>query len=401
MARGSCRSFLCPLTCPRVSAGRQNRFSSRKSLPKRCVLMTRIFPTQPEADHDQPFSNEIIDRLHETASLSRQAIQLEVQPDGWLITVSSPVETGTVQLHVPMNRAEPAKVISDTRRESTFLPFATLFKGGHYAEASYVAETELEAVRPAATGDSPDASMAISPPFRLLVEKLSQVAFASHKKGDYDRAESAATEAIALCERAPKDYAEVLIPLLHLKLSIRSFHRVSDDTSTQDSLREMERLRKRSEELLGAAHSETARIMTSQARLVISEFSYYEAEDLLNRAIQIHSQARGDESHEVSEALLELAKLNAFQEKHDDAEAGFRRVLAIREKVCGPEHPDVADGLFHYTDFLIYNRGDGQRAGSLLRRAMTIWSNSIGLDHSLVVKESGFIQKVLAVKTDA
>ena len=32
---------------------------------------------------------------------------------------------------------------------------------------------------------------------------------------------------------------------------------------------------------------------------------------------------------------------------------------------------------------------------------MKIWSETIGLDHSSVVKESGFIRKVLAVDTES
>ena len=163
----------------------------------------------------------------------------------------------------------------------------------------------------------------------------------------------------------------------------------------------MDCLRQRSEQLLGLEHPETARIMTSQARLLISDFSYSEAEALLNEAIRIQSAALGENSLEVSESLLELARLNAFEEKNDLADAGFRRVLSIREAKCGPDHPDVADVLFHFTDFLIYNRGDGAQAGSLLRRAMKIWSETIGLDHSSVVKESGFIRKVLAVDTES
>ena len=366
--------------------------------------MTRIFPPVAQADHDNGPTTDAdsFDQLHAPASLSRQSVHLEPHPGGWLITVSSPVETGKLQLLLPQNRAESAKIVCDTRNESTFLPFDDLYRGGYYAEAASVAEHELESARHSGRKGSVDCGNQATPADtnQLLVKKLHQVAKASQRKGEYERAEAAATEAIAICETAPHEFGLDLIRLEHLRLCIRYFHRASDDASTLDSRREMDQLRKRSEELLGACHPETARIMTSQARLLVSEFSYYEAEDLLKEAIRIQTQTLGDESLEVSESLLELAKLNAFQEKHDEAETEYRKSLAIREKICGPDHPDVADVLFHYTDFLIYNRGDTARAGSFLRRAMSIWSQTIGLDHSLVVKESGFIQKVLAVNAD-
>ena len=322
-----------------------------------------------------------------------------------MLTIDSVVETGKVEVFVPQDRNQPASIVSDTRGQSVFRPFDQLFAEGHFAEAAIVAERELQAARESDRMRTQTSSETSSPhpapgQSKTLVSKLLNVAIANQRSGRFDQAQVAADEAVAICEAFPDEFAETLIRLLHLRLCLRFFNQAVDESSTQDPRREMESLRRRSEQILGNDHPQTARIMVSQARLLMSEFSYYDAEDLLKEAIQIQLNAPSTGGLDRSESMLELARVSAYLEKHELADEGFQNVLALRESICGPDHPDVADVLFHYTDFLIYNRGDGARAGSLLRRAMKIWSETIGLDHSTVVKESGFIRKVLAVDAE-
>ena len=51
------------------------------------------------------------------------------------------------------------------------------------------------------------------------------------------------------------------------------------------------------------------------------------------------------------------------------------RALAIREKVLGPEHPDVATCLIYYA-FLLRNTGRSNEAAPLEARARTIRAKS-------------------------
>ena len=390
--------------------------------------MLRLWPpTSRGGDHGEHLPDEAISAgLSQSAGLVRQSIYLESQPGGWLITVDSAIESGKVELFIPQHREDPVRIVTDSRASSQNLPFAELFSAGHYSEAAAFAEQDLQSIRESAaspvglapddTGEnsvdpngtcttrrpvfqtgSPPGEKIIGPDGLALVDALRNVAMASVRNGCYERAEAALNEAIAICEAAPAQCPQGLVRLLHDRAYTRYLFRCTDEAATLDVRRELARARERSEQLLGRDHPETARCMTSQARLLISEFSFPEAEDLLIEALRIRMEKLGAGHVDVSESLLELARLNAFREDDDEADEGFQRALAIREAQCGPHHPDVADVLFQYTDFLMYNRRDGAKAGPYLRRALAIWEETIGLDHSLVTRESEFIRKVLAV----
>ena len=69
---------------------------------------------------------------------------------------------------------------------------------------------------------------------------------------------------------------------------------------------------------------------------------YAEAEALYKRALAIREKALGADHPDVAETLYNLAVVYRPQGKYADAEALYKRALAIREKALGPDHPDVA-----------------------------------------------------------
>ena len=224
---------------------------------------------------------------------------------------------------------------------------------------------------------------------------------ANLRNANFERLETAAIEALAICQQAPSEYAETFVRILHDRAYGRSLYRCRDEESAIEVRRELASARQSAEQLLGREHSETARVMTTQARLLISDFSYPDAEDLLAEAIKIRAGLLGSEHVDIAESLLELARLNAYREDHDEADEGFQKAIAIREAHYGLYHPEVAEALFHYTDFLIYNRRNSAKAGPLLRRALSIWDETIGLERSPAARDSEFIRKVLSADADA
>jgi hypothetical protein len=62
------------------------------------------------------------------------------------------------------------------------------------------------------------------------------------------------------------------------------------------------------------------------------------------------------------------------------AEPLFRRALAIREKVLGPDHPDTAQSINNLA-LVLYAKGDYAGAEPLLRRALAIREKALGPNH--------------------
>lgn len=371
---------------------------------KWCDVMLKLWPIRKSADrHDDTVSHEDACRqLTNCAALSLQAIHVTPQPGGWLITVNSPVETGTVELFVPQDRETPVRIAADSRANSTPLSFESVFAAGHFPEAVVVAEWNLGAARMAIPSELNQAgALARSAEGQALVRALQNVGQASLRSGRYEQAEAALAEAIQICDTAPELYGPILARLLHDRAHSRFLNRCSNEEAMVDVQRELAQARRRAEQMLGQSHPEIARIMTTQARLLVSEFAYAEAEELLDAAIRIRSEALGKDHADTSDSLLEQARLNAYLENNEEADEQFRKVIAVREAACGPNHPDVADALFQYTDFLTYNLRDPAQAGPLLRRALSIWEETIGLEHEQIARESEFISKVLSNRDES
>ena len=63
------------------------------------------------------------------------------------------------------------------------------------------------------------------------------------------------------------------------------------------------------------------------------------------------------------------------QGKYADAEALYKRVLVIREKVLGKDHSGVADYL-HNLGVIFYDQGKYAEAEGLFNRALAIYEKS-------------------------
>jgi class 3 adenylate cyclase len=93
-----------------------------------------------------------------------------------------------------------------------------------------------------------------------------------------------------------------------------------------------------------------------------------------------HAPAEGAEAH-TAELLHKLSayKSAAFA-SYRNAQLLEERSLAIRERVCGPEHPDTAASLCHL-GFLVEYQGHFAEARQLYERALAINQKVLGPDH--------------------
>jgi tetratricopeptide (TPR) repeat protein/tRNA A-37 threonylcarbamoyl transferase component Bud32 len=97
---------------------------------------------------------------------------------------------------------------------------------------------------------------------------------------------------------------------------------------------------------------------------------YDEARPLLQEALAIRERLQGKDHPEVAGTLIHLGGL-AQRSNQGDAVALFRRALAIREARLGPRHPDVADAL-NDLGMTLAAKGRFDEAEPILQRALTL-----------------------------
>jgi CHAT domain-containing protein/Tfp pilus assembly protein PilF len=125
-----------------------------------------------------------------------------------------------------------------------------------------------------------------------------------------------------------------------------------------------------------------------EARKLNTEFyrlfragKYDEARPLVERVLEIREKVLGADHPDVAQSVNDLARYYYYYKgDYARAEPLYQRALAIREKVLGPEHPDVAASLNNLA--LIYSdRGDYAKAEQFYDRALIVGQKALGYEH--------------------
>jgi serine/threonine protein kinase len=118
---------------------------------------------------------------------------------------------------------------------------------------------------------------------------------------------------------------------------------------------------------------------------------YAEAEGLLQRALTIREKVLEDQ--ETARTIYALARLNHNRGNKDKAERLYRQSLAIREKVLGREHPDVAESLSGLAGALSLKRIE--EAERLAKRSLSIREKALGENHPDVAESLSSLTEVI------
>ncbi len=110
-----------------------------------------------------------------------------------------------------------------------------------------------------------------------------------------------------------------------------------------------------------------------------------EADVAFQRALAIREKVGGPWHPEVAQSLNNLAALDFVQGKYAEAEPLYVRALAIREKALGPEHPKVAQSLNNLGLLYAAERKFAE-AEPLYRRALAIQEKIHGPEHPEVAR---------------
>jgi CHAT domain-containing protein/Tfp pilus assembly protein PilF len=124
-----------------------------------------------------------------------------------------------------------------------------------------------------------------------------------------------------------------------------------------------------------------------EARKLNTEFlrlyragQFDEANPLIERVLEIRQRALGPEHPDAVASLFNLATVYTRKGDYARAEPLFQRALAIREKAQEPEHPHLAFILENLAT-LYTERGNYEQAEQLYQRAMTIFEKVLGPEH--------------------
>jgi serine/threonine-protein kinase len=239
-------------------------------------------------------------------------------------------------------------------------------------------------------------------------ESRMALALLAADRGDFERAEPLAREALAAVEtRLPGDDArlaamlsglgEVLvgagdypaaIEVLERAVSItdepRALGRLADahfyagDYETSDRLNRV--LLARIEQRLGTSHPAYATCLinlgASRAWLGYPD----EAESRYRQALAIHEAYYGEDHPTVASTLAMLAAALSDQERYDEARPLLDRAIEIQQRAFGPEHPEVALTLNRLARCELA-RGDLDGAEAAFARELHIYQATMGEDH--------------------
>ena len=120
--------------------------------------------------------------------------------------------------------------------------------------------------------------------------------------------------------------------------------------------------------------------LNNLAGLYADQGRYAEAIPLYERALAIKEKVLGPEHPDVALSLNNLASLHRDQGRYAVAEPLNERALKIWENALGPGHPDLASGLENLAS-LYSDQGRYAKAKPLFERALAIREKALGSEH--------------------
>lgn len=127
--------------------------------------------------------------------------------------------------------------------------------------------------------------------------------------------------------------------------------------------------------------TESARLLYQVGIFLYSHGFYPQSQALQQQALAIREQVCGSEHPDVAESLNALAMLARVQGNYGQAEGLHRQALAIREKALGQNHPSTAISL-NNLGVVYRNQGKYELAVPLLKQALSIREQALGSEHS-------------------
>jgi tetratricopeptide (TPR) repeat protein len=212
----------------------------------------------------------------------------------------------------------------------------------------------------------------------LLSDSLSHLGDVLTRQAQFDAAEQVYREAISVDSLRPKDRAsqEQLANSLYGYGVLLA--RQGRNADAQKNLREA---LKRQQSLYGAVHPDVARTLKDLAQAVEDGGDLNAALPLMQSALAMQRQLRGNEPHpDLAEALNDLALLHQQRGDYAESERFFLESMAMKRRLYGDKHPEIANALENLASAM-QDKGDLARAEPLYRQALAMWRALLGDTH--------------------
>lgn len=138
----------------------------------------------------------------------------------------------------------------------------------------------------------------------------------------------------------------------------------------------------------------TAQTQDALARLYYQQDMLADSEKMSQDALKA-AKAAAPGSRLVTEILTNLSRIQSANGKYKEAEGSAREALALREKLLGPDHQDVAATLQALAE-IECKKGNIDKAADLLQRAQKIAEKALGEDNPEVagiVNDLGMVRE--------
>ncbi len=129
----------------------------------------------------------------------------------------------------------------------------------------------------------------------------------------------------------------------------------------------------------GFEFEEAGRLLNAVGYYLHERARFSDAEPPYQRALALREKVLGPEHPDVATSLNNLAALHDKQGKYAEAELLYQRALNIYEKARGPEYPDMATSLNNLAE-LYRAQGKYAQAEPLYQQALAILHKALGPD---------------------
>jgi serine/threonine-protein kinase len=217
---------------------------------------------------------------------------------------------------------------------------------------------------------------------------LNNLALMYHGAGDFKKAEPLFKEALAIEEKIfGNNHLQVAITLNNLALLYQDS---GDYMKAEPMYRRSLEIRR---EVLGRDNMVLSVSLGNLGSLLTDMGENNQAEVLLRNALEIDRKISG-ESAIVATDLQNLAKVLKNKKHYQEAEQLCRESLALRHKLLGQDHPDVASSL-STLGIVIREQGRAAEAEQLFRESLQLRTKIFGKNHPATARTQAQLAEAL------